>query len=90
VPDSNVEQMTRELANLLNAARDGQLPASVFAARLEWLHARFLGEDANAPEMVKRRHDASIAHERLASDIDRHHHLELLAQTLGVDLPQAP
>jgi len=40
--------------------------------------------------MVKRRHDASVAYQRLDSDIDRHHHLERLAQALGVDLPHTP
>ena len=41
------------------------------------------------PSMVKRRRDAASAYERLirATDIDRHHHIEVLAQALGVDEP---
>jgi hypothetical protein len=92
VPAANEEQLRRELNALLASARNGDLASPDFAARLESLHARFLGTDANTPEMVERRLAASAAYDHLTSgkDLDPHHHLELLAATLGVDLPQAP
>jgi hypothetical protein len=81
--------MRRELGELLASARSGELPASVFAARLVSLHGRFLGEDANTPGMVERRRVASVAYDDLTSGTDRHHDLERLAQALGVDLRDA-
>jgi hypothetical protein len=42
--------------------------------------------------MVKRRSVAAKAYNDLVAgtDMDRHHHLELLAQALDHDLPHAP
>jgi hypothetical protein len=84
--------MQRELADLLTLVRNGQVDPSDFTARLEALHARFLGDDANAPEIVERRRAASAAYDELTAGTDRHHQLELLAKALGVDLapPSAP
>ncbi len=72
--------MAHELEQLFVAAQDRELPPAAFISRLESLHARLLGAGADTPEMVERRHSASLAHRRLATDIDRHHHLELLAE----------
>lgn len=87
--DSNEEPLHRELVALLTAARTDQLAPADFAERLEALHMRFLGEEARTPEMIERRRSASAAYDDLmsAKDLDTHHHLELLARTLGVDLP---
>jgi hypothetical protein len=54
------------------------------------LHVRFLGSDADRPEVVRQRRDAAAAYDDLiaGADMDRHHHLERLAQALA--LPQAP
>jgi hypothetical protein len=80
------------LTALLAAARTGELTPVEFAARLESVHARFLGEKAHTPEMIERRRSASAVYDRLlsAEDLDTHHHLELLAGTLGIDLPAFP
>ena len=90
--DANEEPLHRELVALLAAARTGELAAVDFAARLESLHARFLGEEAYTRGMIERRRLASAAYDDLisAEDLDTHHHLELLAGTLGVDLPAVP
>jgi hypothetical protein len=84
--------MRRELGELLASTHAGELDPSDFAGRLEALYARFLGEDANTPEMTKRRHDAVTAYSDLVAgkDRDRHHHLERLAQALSPDLPMSP
>ncbi len=90
--DADDEPLDRELAELLVAARSGALAPPDFAARLESLHTRFLGGKAHTPEMIERRRSASAAYDDLisAEDLDTHHHLELLAGTLGVDLPDGP
>ena len=81
VNDASEEQMRPALGALLAAARTGDLPPADFAARLESLHTRFLGEKAHTPDMIDRRRSASAAydHLRLAKDLEIHHHLELLA-----------
>lgn len=81
------ERMQRELGDLLASARTGGLAGSDFTARLESLHARFLGEDANTPEMVEHRRAASKAYDDLTAGTDRHHDLERLAQALGIGPP---
>jgi hypothetical protein len=90
--DASEEPLGRELDALLAAARNGDLARPEFAARLESLHTRFLGRDAQAPEMIERRRSASAAYDDLWSgeDLDTHHHLERLAASLGIDLPPAP
>ena len=57
----------------------------------ESLHTRFLGEKAQTSKMVERRRAASAAYDHYISDeeLDTHHHLELLAETLDVELPPA-
>ena len=89
VDDANGEPLHRELEALLAVTRSGGLAPADFAARLESLHARFLGEEAHSPELNECRRSASAAYDRLVSaeDLDTHHHLELLAGALGVDLP---
>ena len=79
--------MRRELVDLFVLARDGELARSDFHDRLKSLHARFLGADADAPDMVGRRRVASKAYDDLSSGTDRHHDLERLAQALGIDAP---
>lgn len=81
------KQMGRELNDLLATARTGELEPAEFARRLESLHARFLGADADAPATVKARQDAVEAYEHLIeeTDLDGHHHLEALARALGVE-----
>ena len=90
--DLNEERLGRELDALLTDARSGDLAPAEFAARLESLHTRFLGPNAQAPQMIERRRSASAAYDDLWSgeDLDTHHHLELLAASLGIDLPPAP
>lgn len=89
---ANEEPLHRELVALLAVARTGELAPADFAARLESLHTRFLGDGAHTPEMIECRRSASAAYDHLiaAEDLDTHHHLELLAGTLGVGLPAAP
>jgi len=89
VPGSAEEQMRGELGALLASVRDGELEPSTFEARLELLHARFVGKDASTRGMVERRRVAAVAYDDLTSGTDRHHDLERLAQALGVDLPEA-
>jgi hypothetical protein len=79
--------MRRELGELFDSARDAELARSDFAARLESLHTRFLGENADTPEMVEHRRAASKAYDDLTSGTDRHHDLERLAHALGIDPP---
>jgi hypothetical protein len=88
----NDEQMRGELGDLLATASRGELVPSDLAARLESLHARFLGAGANTPELVKRRRDAAKAYGKLVAEtnIERHHNLELLAQALDLSPPRAP
>jgi len=81
------ELMQRQLADLLTSVRGGELTPSDFTVRLESLHARFLGEAANTPDMVERRRVASKAYDDLTLGIDRHHDLERLAEALGIDPP---
>jgi hypothetical protein len=86
VSTPNKEQMRRELGELLASASTGELDPSDFPARLESLHARFLGESTNTPEMVNRRQEAATAYERLiaVADMDRQHHIERLTQALDL------
>ena len=90
--DVNEEQLGPELDALLAEARNGDLAPPEFAARLKSLHTRFLGATATTPEMIARRRAASAAYDDLWSgeDLDTHHHLEILAASLGIDLPPAP
>jgi hypothetical protein len=89
VGDANEEALRRELDGLFAAARTGELAPADFAARLESIHTRFRGEEAQTPELIERRRSASAAYEDLVSaeDLDTHHRLELLAGTLGVATP---
>jgi hypothetical protein len=89
VEEVNDERLGPELDALLAAARNGDLAPAEFAARLESLHTRFLAGNARTPEMIERRRTASAAYDDLWSgeDLDTHHHLELLAASLGIDLP---
>ena len=84
--------MRRELGELLSSGRGGELDPNDFAVRLESLHARFLGDAADSPEMAKGRQHAVKAYKHLiaGTDVDRHHHIELLAEALDPDLPDSP
>lgn len=84
---SDQGRMRRELADLFASARSGELTRADFAARLESLHQRFLGEDAATPNMVEQRRAASKAYDDLTLGTDRHHNLERLAEALGIDSP---
>jgi alkylhydroperoxidase family enzyme len=88
----NEEQLHRELAVLLASTRNGELTPTDFAARLDSLDSRFLGEGAHTPAIVERRRAAVAAYDQLTSgkELDTHHHLEVLAEVLGVDLPRHP
>jgi hypothetical protein len=90
MPNPDDEQMRLELRSLLDSARGCELAPADFATRLESIHARFLASNATTPEMLKRRRDAAAAYDDLivGADMDRHHHLELLAQ--AIDLPHPP
>ena len=81
--------MRDELHELLGSARRGELAPAEFAARLESLHARFLGPDAQTSDMRERRRDAVRAYEDLVAgtDMDRHHHLERLTEALDPPHP---
>jgi hypothetical protein len=91
VDDANEEPLGRELDALLAEARSGDLAPPEFSARLEQLHSRFLGRNAQTPEMIERRRSAAAAYDDLWSgeDLDTHHNLECLAASLGIDLPPA-
>jgi len=88
VEAANEEQLHRELTALVASTRNGELTPTDFSERLDALDARFLGEAAHRPEMVERRRAAAAAYDQLTSgkDLDTHHHLEKLAEALGVDL----
>jgi hypothetical protein len=77
--------MDRELSELFASARRRELEPSEFVARLDSLHIRLLGATANSDEMVKRRRDAARAYDDFLAEagMDRHHHLERLADALG-------
>ena len=81
------EQMRQELHELFVSARTCDLTPDDFAARLESIHARFLGSDARTSDMLKHRRNAAAAYDDLVAgtDMDRHHHRERLAEAL--DLP---
>ena len=78
-------QMRVELGELLDVAHDGALSPTVFAERLESIHARYLGPDANSPAAIEARRRAVAAYDKLTSGRDRHHQLELIATALGID-----
>lgn len=84
---SGEERLRRELGELFAAVRVGEVSVPDFAERLESLHARFLGKDAEALEMVERRKLAIKAYEHLTAGIERHHNLELIAEALGINVP---
>jgi hypothetical protein len=77
-------QMRVGLGDLLDVAHDGTLSPDAFAERLESIHARYLGRDANAPAALAARRKAVAAYDELTSGRDRHHQLELIADALGI------
>ena len=77
-------QMRIALRELLDVAHDGTLSPSAFAERLDSIHARYLGGDADAPAAHAARRKAVAAYDELTSGRDRHHHLELIADALGI------
>jgi hypothetical protein len=80
--------MRREIGDILASARWGEFEPAVFGARLEEVHARFLGDQAGAPDIVEQRHLAEKAYVQLLTGTEeRHHYLELMADALGVDPP---
>ena len=85
------EQMQQELRAILASAERCELEPSDFVASLGSLHARFFGAKANTPDLVRSRSVAAKAYDDLlaGTGMDRHHHLERLAQALGVDQPDA-
>ena len=87
---NNDEQMRQELHELFVTARTYELTTADFAALLESVHARFLGSAAQTSDLLKRRRNAATVYDDLLAgkDMDRHHHLELLAEAL--DLSPAP
>ena len=87
---NNDEQMRQELHELFVTARTCELTTADFAARLESVHARFLGSAAQTSDLLKRRRNAATVYDDLlaGTDMDRHHHLELLAEAL--DLSPTP
>ncbi len=78
-------QMRVELGELLDVAHDGTLSPTVFAERLDSIHARYLGPDASSPAAIETRRKALTAYDKLTSGRDRHHQLELIANALGID-----
>ncbi len=84
---SDDEPLRLELNDLFASARSGQLERADFVARLQSLHAHFLGEEASGPKMMEQRRNAAKAYDHFLSGTDRHHDLERLAQALGVDAP---
>ena len=78
-------QMRVELGELLDVAHDGVLSPTVFAERLDSIHTRHLGTDANSPAAMEARRKAVAAYDKLTSGRDRHHQLELIANALGID-----
>ena len=87
---NNDEQMRQELHELFVTARTCELTTADFATRLASVHARYLGSAAQTPDLLKRRRNAATVYDNLLADtdMDRHHHLELLAEAL--DLLPAP
>ncbi len=83
---NNDEQMRQELHELFVTARTCDLTTADFAARLESVHARFLGSAAHSLDLLKRRRNAASVYDNLLADtdMDRHHHLELLAEALDL------
>ncbi len=78
-------QMGVALCELLDVAHDGALSPAVFAERLDSIHARYLGPDANSRAAIEARRKAVAAYDKLTSGRDRHHQLELIADALGID-----
>jgi hypothetical protein len=77
-------RMRVALRELLDIAQDGALSPSAFVEQLDAIHARYLGRDADVPEVVNARRKALAAYDELTSGRDRHHQLELLADALGI------
>ncbi len=77
-------ELERELTELLETARTAELTPADFLARLESIHARHLGSEANSPELVDRRLEALAAYDEITLGLDRHHELERLARALGI------
>jgi hypothetical protein len=71
------------LTELLARAESGELPPAEFEAQLDVILER-LDPDAHGAAAEERRRAAVMAYGRLASQegMDRHHHLERLAQAL--------
>ena len=78
-------EMQRELRNLLLEAKvDALLPVE-FEGRLEGIYHAHLGADATLPESIEVRREALKRYEQIPQTIERHHQLELVAHTLGLD-----
>lgn len=65
-----------DFANSSNPLAPAIYQPANFDARLASLHARLLGEDANAAAIVEHRRAATKAYANLTSGTDRHYNLE--------------
>lgn len=77
--------MERELRALFAAVKAGEMNASDFEARLGEIHRSELGSAAALPEHVKLRREAQARFEQVNQTFERHHQLERLATTLGIN-----
>lgn len=83
VTTSDHEQMRQALDRLVAAAATA-LPPADFESQLTAISERYLGAEADSNLAQTRRRVAIAAYDRLLAqkDVDRHHHIERLAEAL--------
>jgi len=77
--------MHDELNALFWDARNESLTPSEFRERLEALHQRYFGVEADSRELVTRRLEAGAAYDEFRGTLERHHAVERLAHALGLN-----
>ena len=77
--------MQHDLRDLLAAARLGELTPEGFNDRLAEIHVEHVGEAAHVSQYVDVRRTALAQYTKMADTIERHHQLERLARTLGIE-----
>jgi len=80
------EQMQHELREMLEDAYANEMPSAAFRDRLELIHRRYLGEDADLPRYIESRREAGELYDDRLGTIERHHQLELVGRALGLEL----
>ena len=81
--DAN-DEMRHELVALVADVDAYAMTSDEFRDRLEVIHERHLGADADSPKTLAASSKALAAFDRLTDSIERHHQLEQLQLALGL------